>query len=81
MNRIVKAHFAGGVIVPEENLDIEEGEEVTVVVTTGPKRIGTSGESVLDETCGGWKNLVDGEALKERIYKDRLVSTRTEPKI
>jgi len=31
---------------------------------------------ILDQTSGVWKDLINGEILKKRIYSDRLLSTR-----
>jgi hypothetical protein len=31
---------------------------------------------ILNQTFGVWKDLIDGEILKKRIYSDRLLSTR-----
>ncbi len=35
-------------------------------------------EDVLTATAGGWKDTVDCEELKRRIYEDRLVSGKNE---
>lgn len=35
----------------------------------------------LRATAGAWKGLVDAEDLKRRIYEDRLLSTRPEPRL
>jgi hypothetical protein len=31
---------------------------------------------ILNHTFGVWKDLIDGENLKKKIYSDRLLSTR-----
>ncbi len=31
---------------------------------------------ILNQTSGVWKDLINGEILKKRIYSDRLLSTR-----
>ena len=38
-------------------------------------------KDVLMATAGGWKDTVDCEELKRRIYEDRLVSTRPEVRL
>jgi len=38
-------------------------------------------EDVLEATAGAWKDTVDCEELKRRIYEDRLVSTRPEVRL
>jgi hypothetical protein len=35
--------------------------------------------AALRASAGGWDGLIDGEALKKRIYKDRQINTRPEP--
>ncbi len=46
------------------------------------RRIRSSGtemsEDVLTATAGAWKDTVDCEELKRRIYEDRLISSRSE---
>jgi hypothetical protein len=31
---------------------------------------------ILNQTFGVWKDLIDGENLKNKIYSDRILSTR-----
>jgi len=38
-------------------------------------------EDVLAATAGAWKDTVDCEELKRRIYENRLVSTRPEVRL
>ncbi len=38
-------------------------------------------KDVLMATAGGWKDTIDCEELKRRIYEDRLVSTRPEARL
>jgi len=38
-------------------------------------------EDVLTATAGAWKDTIDCEELKRRIYEDRLVSTRPEVRL
>jgi len=51
----------------------------------GPRRRKSSKtsmpEDVLEATAGGWKDTVDCEELKRRIYEGRLVSTRPEVRL
>ncbi len=38
-------------------------------------------KDILMATAGGWKDTIDCEELKRRIYEDRLLSTRPEVKL
>ncbi len=79
MAREIRARFSKGKIEPLEELDLEEGEEVRVIIPDRPKA--ESMIAALRASAGGWKGLVDGEELKRNIYADRLISTRPEPKL
>jgi predicted DNA-binding antitoxin AbrB/MazE fold protein len=72
----IKARFSKGVFEPLEpgvSGVIREGEEVLITVATP---VGTPPGDPITETAGGWKGLVDAEALKRHIYADRLIATR-----
>ncbi len=76
MVRTIKARFLKGVFQPLDphgTALVKEGEEVLITITTAPEE--RPGDP-LRETAGGWKDLIDAEALKKNIYADRLVSTR-----
>ena len=79
MAREIRARFSKGKIEPLEELDLEEGEEVRVIIPDRPKAERMI--AALRASAGGWKELVDGEELKRNIYADRLISTRPEPKL
>lgn len=76
----VRAVFHSGKIEPLEPLDLAEGEEILVTITErAPCR-----ESLLEAiraTAGAWEGLVDAQELKRRIYEDRLLSSRPEPRL
>ena len=79
MGKIIRAKFSKGVIEPLEELDLEEGAEVNIIITPLPKR-----ENILEVirvTAGAWKGTIDTEELKRNIYSDRLITTRPEPRI
>jgi len=66
----IRARVKGGVLEPLEKLDLPEGKEVLVTV------IGVSEGSDVEafrSAAGGWKGLLDAEALIRNIYSDRLV--------
>jgi predicted DNA-binding antitoxin AbrB/MazE fold protein len=78
MVRTIKAKYSKGVFEPLETVVTEmvsDGEEVLITISTIPA---VSGDP-LTETSGGWKGLIDMEALKQNIYADRLIATR--PKV
>ncbi len=76
MARTIKARFSHGVFEPLEPAVgelIKEGEEVTITIETASA---TSAGDPLRETAGGWRGLIDAEALKAAIYRDRELVTR-----
>ena len=75
MVRTIRAKFSRGVFVPLEPAAAEmvrEGQEVLITISTESAAL--IGNPIRD-TAGGWKDLVDAEALKRNIYADRLVTT------
>lgn len=75
----VKARYSNGALVPLEPLDLEEGKEVTVSI----EEAGSPEKSLraLQVVAGAWKGTHDPDELLRKIYSDRLVSSRPEPKI
>ena len=76
MVRTIRARFSKGMfelLEPDVATGFSEGDEVLITVAT-PGPVDTA--DPLTATAGGWQGLVDGEALKRRIYADRLVVTR-----
>ena len=76
MVRTIRAKFSRGVFEPLEPATpdiVREGQEVLITISTesGP----VAGDPIRD-TAGGWKDLIDADALKRNIYSDRLVTTR-----
>ncbi len=75
MGKTIRAKVSKGVIKPLDDLDIEDGKEITItIVETSPTF--EKGDA-LDKTAGGWLGLVDAEELKNNIYSHRLVNTGT----
>jgi predicted DNA-binding antitoxin AbrB/MazE fold protein len=74
----IRAKVKGGVLEPLEKIDVREGEVLTITVMRLPTAEGTGG---LERSAGGWKDLIDAEALKRNLYADRLISTRPEPRL
>ena len=65
----IKAKFKNGVLVPLEPLNFEEDEEVSV--TLNNPEIKSWEERVKASKAASWVGLVDAEALKRNIYRDR----------
>ena len=78
MGTTIKARFSGGVLKPLGDLELREGEEVTITVVALPSK---ARGDWLERTAGGWVGLVDAEKLKHEIYESRLLVTRPEPRL
>ena len=73
MSGTVRARYKAGVLELLEDVDISEGEEVSVTILKTPS---TRSKNGLHRSAGGWKGLVDADTLIENIYNDRMISTR-----
>ena len=81
MVRTIRAKFSRGVFEPLEPAVpemIREGQEVLITISTEPS--GGAGDPIRD-SAGGWKSLIDADALKRNIYADRLIATRPDVKL
>lgn len=78
MGRTIKARFSKGVIKPLEKVDIAEGKEITVTIMEVPSKHNLD---AFKKSAGAWKGTIDAKRLIENIYKDRLLSTREEPRL
>jgi predicted DNA-binding antitoxin AbrB/MazE fold protein len=81
MVRTIRAKFSGGVFEPLEPAAAEmvrEGQEVFITISTESAAL--AGDRIRD-SAGGWKNLVDADALKRNIYADRLVGARPDVRL
>ncbi len=79
MGRTIRARFSNGIIEPLEEIDMTEGREITVTILDLPTP--SRDADAFETSAGGWKDLIDAEALKKSIYADRLISTRPEAKL
>ena len=80
--KTIKARYSKGVIKPLEEIEIKEGEEITIGIIEIPSKTKKKGfMEALKATAGGWKNLIDCDELKRNIYNDRLITTRPEVKL
>lgn len=77
----IKARFSRGFIEPLEELEFEEGKEITLTISDISVSKKKSLVEALRATSGGWKGLIDAEKLKKDIYSERLISTRSRSEI
>ena len=71
MPKTVKAKFTGGVLVPLETLDLNEGDEVLVTLDT---KTVVPFEELTERSkaaAGGWAGSIDAEKLLRDIYTSR----------
>ncbi len=74
MGRAIKARFKKGIIEPLEELKLEEGKEILIVIEELPK------EDRFERAAGSWKDLVDCERLLEDFLESRKI-TRPEVRL
>jgi len=77
MGGTLKARFAKGVFEPLEEVELPEGEEVTLTILHIPK----PDREAFKRAAGSWKGLIDAEELIRNIYADRRIMTRPKPKL
>lgn len=78
MTRTVRARVTHGMLAPVEPLDLPDGSEVEVTVSTTPSAADLAASRA---AAGGWKGKVDAETLIRDIYADRLLQTRPVPRL
>lgn len=78
MGGTIRARVHRGVLEPLEKIDLPEGKEVTITILDMPTERDVEASR---RAAGGWRGLVDAEALIRNIYADRLISTRPEPRL
>jgi hypothetical protein len=76
MLKTVRAKYSDGRFIPLTPQAIEgelkEGQEVIIIIASG----GSPSEHTLQDTAGGWKDLIDAEALKRELAANRQRRTR-----
>lgn len=75
MVKTIKAKFSHGTFTPLDPPPpelVHEGDEVLLAVSP----ITPTSGSIIRETAGLWKGLLDAEDLKRNIYASRLITTR-----
>ena len=79
MAEMVRARFSRGSFKPLEEINLREGEEVTLSFKRGVDA--EEARDALSAVAGAWKGAVDGEALKRSIYASRKANTRPAPRL
>ncbi len=79
MVRQIKGKYSGGIVVPLEEIDLDEGEEVVIAVSDEPSL--ERRRSALRASAGAWKGLNNPDELIRNIYASRLIQSRPEPKL
>jgi hypothetical protein len=74
----LRARIRGGVIEPIESLALPDGAEVLVTVVRAPSGVDAA---AFGRAAGGWKGTLDAEALIRDIYRERLIASRTVPRL
>ena len=74
MQKTIKARFKKGIIEPLEKLDLAEGEEVSVTIST----LSETGKTLdaIRSTAGAWKDTVNCDELIKDIYESRRASRK-----
>ena len=79
MVRQIKGKYSGGIVMPLEEIDLDEGEEVVIAVSDEPSL--ERRRSALRASAGAWKGLNNPDELIRNIYASRLIQSRPEPKL
>ena len=69
MTRTVRARVTHGLLTPIEPLDLPEGSEVEVTVSSLGEP--ASAADAIRATSGAWANLLDCEAFERSLYERR----------
>ncbi len=73
MIQSIRATYSDGVLKPREVLDLEDGAEVVVSISTPV--ISQERLAVMRSSAGGWKGEVDAEKMIEALYEARLADS------
>ena len=72
MEKTIRARYKKGIIEPLEKLDLEEGEELEITVSSLPAD--ERAREALKATAGSWRGEVDCDRLLKDIYEARRLS-------
>jgi len=79
MEKTIRAKVCRGLIEPLEDLDLEDGTELKIVIVPLTKL--KNALRIIRTTAGAWKGTINAEELKNNIYSDRLINSRIEPRL
>lgn len=71
MAKEIRARFSKGVIEPLEELELEEGEELIILVKKAP--VETATKDAFERAAGSWKDLLDTDALLRDFQESRKI--------
>lgn len=71
--RQFRARFTKGKIEPLEDVDFKEGDEVIITLKETPAPV--TAEDAFERAAGGWKGLVDTDALLRDFKKSREITS------
>jgi len=74
----IRARVKRGLLEPLEKIELPEGKEITLTI------LGVASDANVEafrRSAGSWKGSVDAEKLIRNIYNDRLVTTRSKPRL
>ena len=74
MVREVRGRYSGGVVLPLEDLDLEEGSEVVIAISDELSL--ERKRRALRASFGGWKGSGDPDELIRMIYESRRTGSR-----
>ena len=75
--RSIRARYSKGVLEPLEELDLEEGAEVSVSTEEAPSA--DEADEAFRRSAGSWKGNSDPDALIRMIYESRITGSRIPP--
>jgi len=79
--KTIKAIYRNGLIEPLEEIDLDDGVEITVTLEdVSPQLSEEERRKRFLSSAGGWKDIVDEKFLDE-IYRQRSLRTRPEVKL
>lgn len=76
MPKKLRAKVANGVLVPLDELDLEEGAEITLSIDDKPELSLEERIEKMKSAAGAWKGKHDPEELKRMIYASRIAGSR-----
>ncbi len=68
MSGTIRARVKSGMLELLDKVDLPEGKEVSITIIDTQTTPSADG---LRRSAGGWKGLIDADALIEQIYTDR----------